>query len=381
MSAGVDNVRPDPDALLRRIEREHVPARGRLRVYLGMAPGVGKTVAMLLEGRRRRAAGEDVVVALVETHGREATLEAIGDLEVIPRRAIEHHGVLVEEMDLDAVLSRRPEVALVDELAHTNAPGSRHAHRWEDVEELLAVGISVISTVNVQHLESLADVVESITGAPVHERIPDRVVDDADEIHVVDLSPRALRERLEQGLVYPEDRAEQALHAFFREGNLTALRELVLRKASTEVERDLQAYMLDHAIEESWPASERVLAVVEDRRGGGRVVRRASRLARTLQAELIVLLLTGERGVTGDGLEQLRRLSGDLGGRVVECERRAWEDRFAALVEAEHVEHVVALRSGRGPLRELLSPSVTGRLARLVGGASLHLVAPGDGGR
>lgn len=377
----MDDGRPDPEALLRGIEREGDSGRGRLRIYLGMAPGVGKTVAMLLEGRRRREAGEDVVVALVETHGRAATLDAVADLEVVPRRAVEHRGVTVEEMDLDAVLARRPEVALVDELAHTNAPGSRHAHRWEDVEDLLAEGISVVSTVNVQHLESLADVVESITGAPVRERIPDRVVDDADEIHVVDLSPRALRERLEQGLVYPEDRAAQALHAFFREGNLTALRELVLRKASTEVERDLQAYMLDHAIAESWPASERVLAVIEERRGGGRVVRRASRLARALQAELLVLLLTGEGGLSGDGLDQLHRLSTDLGGRAVECERSIWEGRLRALIEDENVEHVVAGRTVRGPLREWLWPSLASRLTRLVGKASLHLVAPEDGRR
>ena len=340
-----------------------------------MAPGVGKTYAMLLEGQRRRDAGEDVVVGFVEAHGRRATVEAIGDLEVVPRRTIDYRGTTVEEMDVDAVIARRPAVALIDELAHTNAPGSRNEKRWQDVHELLAAGVSVISTVNVQHLESLADIVESITGAPVRERIPDRVVDDADEIDVVDLSPRALRERLGQGLVYPADRAERALHSFFREGNLTALRELALRKVSTEVERDLQEYMLDHAIEESWPAAERVLAVIDGSNGSSRVVRRASRLARSLQAELIVLAISGERGGEDPAPPEALQLAADLGARTTACTRREFASRLGALLEGENIGHVVVARSERGWLRELMAPSLASTLARAVGDAELHLIA------
>ncbi len=371
--------RPSPEVMLARARREESAARGRLRVYLGMAPGVGKTYAMLLEGRRRRDAGEVVVAAFVETHGRAATAEAVGDLEVIPRQAIAYRGTTVEEMDVDAVLARRPQVALVDELAHTNAPGSRHEKRWQDVHDLLDAGINVISTVNIQHLESLADVVEHITGAPVRERIPDQVVDDADELDVVDLSPRALRERLEQGVVYPPDRAESALRSFFREGNLTALRELALRKVSTEVERDLQAYMLEHAIEASWPASERVLAVVGDQEDGARVVRRAARLGRALQADLLVLLLLREGHPVTEVLADARRLATDLGGRVIECPRSEFEGRLKQLLEDENVGHVVAQRSDRGRWRELLQPSLANRLGRLVGDANLHLVPPQTG--
>jgi len=368
-----EDTRPDPDALLRRIERESAPGRGRLRIYLGMAPGVGKTMAMLLEGRRLRDAGEDVVVAFVETHGRAVTEETLGDLEVIPRRSLEHRGVTVDEMDLAAVLARRPKVALVDELAHTNAPGSVHEHRWEDVHDLLDAGISVISTVNVQHLESLADIVESITGAPVRERLPDRVVDDADEIDVVDLSPRALRERLEQGYVYPAQRAEQALHSFFREGNLTALRELVLRKVSTEVERDLQAYMRDHAIEQSWPAAERVLAVIDRGADAGRVIRRASRFGRALQAELLVLLVA-RPGDPTDDYDAARRLASDLGGRTFECSRPEMAETVRNLVDTENVAHVVVARAPQSGWRSRLRPALERDLATVIGDADLHLV-------
>jgi len=377
VSASRGDARPDPDALLRRLQRQDAPGRGRLRLYLGMAPGVGKTYAMLLEGHRRRDAGEDVVAALVETHGRPTTAAAIGDLEVIPRRVVDYRGTSVEEMDLEAVLARRPEVALVDELAHTNAPGSRNEKRWQDVHELLAAGITVISTVNIQHLESLADIVESITGAPVRERIPDRVVDDADELDVVDLSPRALRERLEQGVVYPPDRAERALRSFFREGNLTALRELALRKVSTEVERDLQAYMLEHAIEEPWPASERVLAVIEDAPGAARVVRRASRIARALQTELLVLAIPREGHGVSATLADARRLATDLGARLFECRREEFAGRIDALLGDQNVGHVFAERPTRGPLREALRPSLATRLSHVIGEAELHLVSGG----
>ncbi|MEZ4503465.1 MAG: sensor histidine kinase KdpD [Dehalococcoidia bacterium] len=367
--------RPTPEAMLARVKREETRQHGRLRLYLGMAPGVGKTYAMLLEGHRRRDAGDDVVAGFIETHGRATTAAAIGDLEVLPRKLISYQGATLEELDVDAVLTRRPAVALVDELAHTNAPGSRNEKRWQDVHELLDAGITVISTVNIQHLESLADIVESITGAPVRERIPDRVVDEADELDVVDLSPRALRERIEQGVVYPAERAERALRSFFREGNLTALRELALRKVSTEVERDLQAYMLEHAIEEPWPAAERVLAVISDAKGASRVVRRTSRLARALQSEPLVLMVLREGHPVSAELAEARRLATDLGARVVECGRGSFERRLRTVLEEENVGHVFAARSRGGRIRDLLRPPLATQLGRLIGEAELHLVA------
>ena len=223
--------RPTPEQLLERYGyaiRSGEKRRGRLRVYLGAAPGVGKTYAMLLEGRRLRSEGRDVVVGFVETHGRDETEAQIDGLEVIPRRTIEYRGVAVEEMDTDATIRRKPEIALVDELAHTNVPGSRHAKRYEDIEAIRDAGIDVISTVNIQHLESLNDVVESITGVEVRETIPDKILDGATEVQLIDLPVTGLIERLEQGKIYPRARAQQALENFFREGNLAALRELAL---------------------------------------------------------------------------------------------------------------------------------------------------------
>ena len=238
--------------------------RGRLRVLLGMAPGVGKTYEMLEEGRRLRDEGRDVVVAIVETHGRAATAAQAEGLELVPRRSVAHRGVVLDEMDLDAVLERRPQIALVDELAHTNAPGSRNAKRWNDVEELLEAGIDVITTVNVQHIASLNAVVEKITGVIQRETVPDAVVRAADQIEVVDLAPQSLRDRLAAGSVYPAERIDAALSNYFRLGNLTALRELALLWLADEVDSALQRYRSEHGIEApgrranvwSWPSRE-----------------------------------------------------------------------------------------------------------------------------
>ena len=226
--------------------------RGRLRVLLGAAPGVGKTYAMLEEGRRLAAAGTDVVAAIVETHGRAATAAMAEGLEVVPRRVIEHRGVELTDLDVDAVLLRHPQLALVDELAHTNAPGSRNAKRWQDVEELLDAGIDVVSTVNIQHISSLNDVVEQITGVPQRETIPDEVLRAADQVEVVDLAPQALRDRLAGGVVYPAERIDAALSNYFRLGNLTALRELALLWLADEVHQALRDYRAEHGIDSRW---------------------------------------------------------------------------------------------------------------------------------
>jgi two-component system sensor histidine kinase KdpD len=239
--------------------------RGSLRIYLGAAPGVGKTFAMLNEGRRRRGRGTDVVIGYVETHGRARTAEQIGDMEVVPRRVLEYRGAALEEMDLDAVLARSPDWALVDELAHTNAPGSERSKRWMDVEVIRDAGIDVIATVNIQHLESLHTAVESITGVAVRETIPDKIVDEADRVELVDISPEALRKRLEQGKIYPADRAQAAMANFFRTGNLAALRELALRRTAKEVQDQLERYMHDHQIGAVWPSTDRVMVAIDHR--------------------------------------------------------------------------------------------------------------------
>lgn len=312
-----DEGRPDPDVLLDRYGLRTVapssvgasgdtarPTRGRLRVYLGMAAGVGKTYAMLNEGRRRASRGTDVVVGWVETHGRPLTEQQIGDIDVIPRRRVSYRGVTLEEMDLDAILARKPSVVLVDELAHTNAPGSRNAKRAQDVEELLAAGITVITTVNVQHLEGLNDLVEAFTGVRQRETLPDAVLDNADEIELVDISPDALRARMRHGNVYPLERAQKALESYFTISNLTALREMALRRVVEKNERQLEQMMeqASNAPEQGdvWKQTgmtDRVLVVLNDCAYGNphaqeetrRLLHEGARLARALHAPLLAL--------------------------------------------------------------------------------------------
>lgn len=300
--------------------------RGNLRVYLGAAPGVGKTFAMLQEGQRRAERGTDVVVAFVETHGRAKTAAAVGGLEVLPRRTVDHNGLLVEELDLDAVLARRPHVALVDELAHTNARDSRdeptgrpaHRKRWQDVEAMLAAGIDVVTTVNIQHLESLNDVVAAITGIRQQETVPDRVVRSAETIELVDMSPQALRRRLAHGNVYPAHKIDAALSNYFREGNLTALRELALLWLADRVDAGLEAYREQHHIAGTWPARERVVVGISGGPESQALMRRAARIAsRGAGGEWLAVYVSRQDGLTGVSpgtLERLRAAAGELGG-------------------------------------------------------------------
>jgi len=253
--------RPSPEALLAAAKQE---GRGRLKIFLGAAPGVGKTYEMLLAAQARRRDGVDVVVGIVETHGRRETEELLEGLEVIPRRQVGYKGHLLAEMDLDAILRRRPELVLVDELAHANAPGSRHPKRYLDVEELIAAGIDVFATLNIQHVESLNDVVARITRIRVRETVPDSILDQADDIEVVDLSPGDLIKRLREGKVYVPQQAERAIRHYFSQGNLTALRELALRRTAQRVDEQLLSHMRAHAISGPWPAGERVLVCVSE---------------------------------------------------------------------------------------------------------------------
>jgi len=282
--------RPDPDALLARVAQEEARARrGKLTVFFGAAPGVGKTYAMLEAARGEKAEGRGVVAGVVETHGRQETAALLTGIEVLHRRAVPYRGVTLQEFDLDGALAQRPELILVDELAHTNAEGSRHQKRWQDVEELLAAGIHVYTTLNVQHIESLRDVVAQITGVVIRETVPDSVLERADEIRLIDLPPDELLERLKEGKVYIPDQAQRARGSFFRKGNLIALRELALRRTAEQVDAQMREYKRDQGIEVTWAASERILVCVSWSPHSARVVRDASRMAKGLHASWIAV--------------------------------------------------------------------------------------------
>ena len=364
-SASPEN-RPDPDALLARANSD---GRGQLKIFLGAAPGVGKTWEMLAAARRRFETGTDVVAGLVETHGRAETAEQLADLPVLPRRIVPYRGRLLEEFDLDSALKRRPALLLVDELAHANAPGLRHAKRWQDVAALLEAGINVWTTLNVQHLESLNDQVARITGIRVAETLPDTVLGLADDIELIDLPPEELRTRLKQGLVYRPDVARRALGGFFRPGNLAALREMALRRVAQHVDRDIAAYMRAQAIAGPWPAAERVMAVVEAGEAAEQVVRHASRLAEALRAPFFAF--HAERAATGMAVQPALDLAIQLGGTV---ETTTNADVFAALLDAaarQNVAHIVIAR-GRGRWR--WRRSLASRLARGARAYALHVV-------
>lgn len=376
-----ENERPTAEEMLDRVRQQAgVGARGRLRIYLGMAPGVGKTYAALHELHRRQARGTDVVVAFVETYDRPKTIEALGDLEVIPRKTLCYKGVTIEEMDTEAVIRRHPAVALVDELAHTNAPGSQHEKRWQDVEELLDQGITVISTLNIQHLESVADIVETITGIQVRERIPDRVVDEADEIELVDMSPHALRQRMAHGNIYPHQQAEHALHQFFREGNLSALRELSLRKVATAVEEDLERYMCQHHIEAAWPTGERVMVCVDAKPQTRPLLRRGWRMADRLKADLIAVFV--ETPVWAHAspearrhVEESLRVAEDLGAEVIRVRGTDVARELMRVAWDKNVGSIVIGHSSHSRLHEILHGSIVTKLLRLARDVDVHVVA------
>src|SRR5215470_14421097 len=298
--SATDDGRPTAEEMLDRVRREAgAGARGRHRIYLGIAPGVGKTFTALEELHRRRQRGTDVVIGFLETHGRAKTAQLASDLEAVPRKKISYKGVIVEEMDTDAVIARYPAVALVDELAHTNAPGSKNEKRWQDVDELLDAGIDVISTVNVQHLESVNDVVERITGVEQRETLPDAVVRRADQVELVDMTPEALRRRMAHGNIYAPEKVDAALANYFRPGNLAALRELALLWVADKVEDALQQYMEDHGITDAWETRERVVVALTGAPGGEHLVRRAARIGARTKGDLIGVHVRAGEGLAG----------------------------------------------------------------------------------
>lgn len=354
--------------------------RGHLRVMLGAAPGVGKTYAMLEEGRRLSALGKDVVVAVAETHGRAATAAMLDGLEVVSRATTEHRGVTLDELDLDAVLLRAPQIALVDELAHTNAPGSRNEKRWQDVEAMLEAGIDVMSTVNIQHIESLGDVVQQITGVQQRETIPDAVLRRADQIEVVDLAPQALRDRLAEGVVYPTARIDAALSNYFRLGNLTALRELALLWLADEVDSALQRYRAEHGIAGTWEARERVVVALTGGPEGETLLRRGARIAaRSAGGDLIAVHVTSPDGLreTAPGaLAAQRALVEQLGGSYHQV---VGDDIPTALVEFARGENATQLVIGvsrRSRLAALLTgPGIGATVIRASGDIDVHIVS------
>jgi two-component system sensor histidine kinase KdpD len=381
--------RPDPDELLARIKADELPRRGRLRIYLGAAPGVGKTFAMLQEGHRRKERGTDVVVGLVETHGRAHTAEQIGDLEVVPPREVPYKGVVVREMDTEAVIARHPRVALVDELAHTNVPGSRHEKRYEDVLDLLDAGITVITTVNVQHIESLNDIVKGITGVSVRETVPDWVVEKAEQVELIDMAPEALIRRMKHGNIYPPEQARRALENFFTGGNLTALRDLALRATAKGVEDQLSRYMRYEGGEASAPVAvaDRLLVAVDHRPIGKALIRHGWRIASALKAELVVAHVEPDRGAraaqTVEDERQLRanlQLADELGAQVVRLRGRV-SDELVAWARANKVTQLVIGQSTRGRWGEMLGGSVTHDLLRNARGIDVLVVAEPDEGR
>jgi two-component system sensor histidine kinase KdpD len=324
-----------------------VEETGPFRIYLGAAPGVGKTYAMLSEGQRRRGRGTDVVAGFVESYGRPLTEELINGLEVVPRKVVEYRGSRLEEMDLDAVLRRRPKIALVDELAHTNVPGSgRNEKRWQDVLEILGAGISVITTVNIQHLESIADDVEHMTGAKVRERVPDWVVRKADQIELVDSSPEQLRRRMVHGNIYPKEQVPQALTHFFRTDNLIALRELALRFVADESDEELLEHLRRHQSQVLWETSERIMAAVTAEPGTDVLLRRAARIASRVKAELdVVHVIVGDTTLSRDGrsIDELQQLAADLGARWHEIED---DDPARALVSFAREHEITQIMIG-----------------------------------
>ncbi len=374
--------RPSPEALLEAARREESRV-GKLRIFVGAAPGVGKTYEMLQQARARKRDGYDVVVGVVETHGRKETEALLDGLEVIPRRRLPYRGQTLDEMDLDAIIARRPQIVLVDELAHTNVEGSRHPKRYLDVEELRSRGIDVYSTVNVQHIESLNDVVAQITHVRVRETVPDSVFDRADAVELVDLTPDDLIQRLKEGKVYVPRQAERALEHFFSPANLTALRELALRRTAERVDEQLLTHMQAHAISGPWAAGERILVCVsEDPRSAG-LVRYTKRRADRLHAPWTALYLEGRRSLQlteeeRDRVADTLRLAERLGGEPVTIPggpRRSIADDVLGYAHENNVTQIVIGKSTRTRWFEILHGSVVHELVRKSGNISVNVIA------
>ena len=352
-------------------------ARGIFKLFLGYAPGVGKTFSMLSEAHRRISRGEDVVIGVVETHGRKGIEELLAKIESVPRKTIEYKGTIFEEMDVDAILARHPQVVLIDELAHTNIPGSKHRKRYEDVQELLAAKIDVVSTLNIQHIESIAPIVRSITGVTVRETVPDWVPLTASETVMVDLTPEALQNRMKRGDVYSSEKVERSLKNFFRRGNLIALRELALRQVAEQVDRSLESYMEAENIRKNWAVRERIAVCLSSNPSGQYLIARAARMARRMDAELYVVHVDREFGVQEPNQTALNanlRFAESLGARVVRLKGRSVADSVAEFVCAKHITQVIFGRAAIRDWRKYLYLSAVHRFLRESPAVDVHIV-------
>ncbi len=360
--------------------------RGHHKIFLGYAAGVGKTYTMLSEAQRRASRGEDLVIGFVEPHKRPETQVLAEGLERVPTKKIDYRGSVFEELDTDAVIARHPQWVLVDELAHTNVPGTKHEKRWQSVEEILAAGINVISTVNVQHVESLNDTVCQITGVCVRETVPDRVVDTADEVVLVDITPQALVNRLKRGVIYEADKVPQALSNFFRTGNLVALRELALRKTAEEVDDELAEFIEGHDVDKTWGVQERVLVAVTPRPMGAKLIRRASRLARRMNGRFWVVHVrvpgVALSSKEEQSLQELLLLALDLGGEVQELSGADPAAEIITFAREHQVTLIVMGQSARSRIDEVVRGSIVNRIMRETRNIDIVVVSdPERGGR
>ncbi len=372
--------RPDPDALLKRLQAEEArEAEGKLKVFFGANPGVGKTYAMLEAAHEQRRDGVDVVIGVVETHGRAETEALVKGLEVLPRRAVEYRGTILQEFDLDTALARRPSLILIDELAHTNAPGLRHTKRWQDVQELLKAGITVYTTVNVQHLESLNDVVAQITGVRVRETVPDSVLERADDVELIDLPPDDLLQRLRDGKVYVPEQIQHAIQHFFAKGNLIALRELALRRTAERVDQQMEVYRRDHAVVRTWPAAETIMVCVNMKPRGPRLIRAARQMAADLHAKWIAVYVQLPRHLRlpqeeRDRLVQSLRLAEQLGAETVTLTGENVAQELLNYARSRNATKIIVGKPLRSLWKEWLFGSVVSELIHQSGDIDIYVI-------
>ncbi len=373
-------IRPNPDALLKRVQAEEArQLQGKLKIFFGANPGVGKTYAMLEAAHEQRRDGVDIVIGVVETHGRAETEALLPGLEVLPRRTVEYRGTVLHEFDLDAALARRPAMILIDELAHTNAPGLRHAKRWQDVQELLKAGITVYTTVNVQHLESLNDVVAQITGVRVRETVPDSVIERADDVELIDLPPDDLLQRLKDGKVYVPQQIQHAIQHFFTKGNLIALRELALRRTAERVDQQMEVYRRDHAVIRTWPAAETIMVCVNMKPRGPRLIRAARQMATNLHAKWIAVYVQVPRHLRlpqadRDRLVQTLRLAEQLGAETVTLTGERVAEELLNYARSRNATKLIVGKPVRSLWKEWLFGSVVSELVHQSGDIDIYVI-------
>lgn len=373
--------RDTPEEALKKFKRE---LRGRLKIYIGYAPGVGKTYAMLNDANNRLEKGEDIVIGYLESHQRQETEAQVGKLETVPRKKIEYNGIVMDEMDTETIISKRPSTVLIDELAHTNVPGSKNKKRYEDVEEILIQGINVVSTLNIQHLESLNDIVRQITGVTVRETIPDKIVEEADEVVVIDITPTALQSRLKGGYIYKYENIARSLKNFFRLGNLNALREIALRQTAEEVDEELEEYKKEHGIKENWHIIERVMVCISPSPTSKKLIRRGARIARKFKCEWVVVNINSTRifaqKMTEKDSERLEghfKLARQLGAEVVNLTGKSISRELAQFATQRYITQIIIGHSTRTKWQTILRGSTVTRLLKLTKDIEVHVI-PND---